>query len=220
MNTINVVATIIIDHYKLFTTQRGYGDFKDGWELPGGKVNKGETPEEALIREIQEELNVKVEITSYFKTIEYDYPTFHLSMRCYWCRIVEGSPTLIEAEDSKWLVIEQIDSVNWLPADRTIIEDIRSELIKQTQCGYTPREQTYEICKILTDHGYDVGPGLEEEDGDRLEYEVLGILEEIGMGKYDCSLYFSEENYNVYTCDYQRITYLDFLSKLKEVVQH
>ncbi|MBP3891849.1 MAG: (deoxy)nucleoside triphosphate pyrophosphohydrolase [Solobacterium sp.] len=218
METIHVVAALIVDHFRLFTTKRGYGDFKDGWEFPGGKVEEKETPEEALIREIQEELRIKVEITSYFKTIEYDYPTFHLSMRCYWCKIVEGDPVLLEATDSKWLPIEQIDSVDWLPADATIIEDIRDKLIKQTQCGIPTRTQTLEICKVLTDHGYDVGPGIEDEDGDQLEYEIFGIFEEIGMSSYDCSLYFSNENYNVYSHDYQRITYLEFLNKTREAV--
>ncbi|MBR2824961.1 MAG: (deoxy)nucleoside triphosphate pyrophosphohydrolase [Solobacterium sp.] len=128
MKTIHVVAALILDKGNLFATQRGYGDFKDGWEFPGGKIQEGETPEEALVREIKEELDIVIKINSYFTTINYDYPNFHLNMKCYWCSILEGSPTLLEAEDSKWLTLETIDSVNWLPADQTIIEEIKKIL--------------------------------------------------------------------------------------------
>lgn len=213
-----VVAAIIIDHYKTFTTKKEFGDFPDGWKFPSSILHDNENPEEVLKRTVLEKLHTEIEIHSFFQTIEYDYPSYHLSMDCYWCSLKQDSPLLLETEDSQWLVIEQIDSVAWLPAEATIIEDIRSALIAQTQCGFTPRQQTYEICKILTDHGYDVGPGLEYEDGDQLEYEIGGILVEIGMQGYDCSLYFADENYNVYTCNYVRITYLDFLKKLKESV--
>ena len=128
MKTIHVVAALILDKGNLFATQRGYGDFKDGWEFPGGKIQEGETPEEALVREIKEELDIVIKINSYFTTINYDYPNFHLNMKCYWCSILEGSPTLLEVEDSKWLTLETIDSVNWLPADQTIIEEIKKIL--------------------------------------------------------------------------------------------
>ena len=128
MKTINVVAAIIKDKDKVFATQRGYGEFKDGWEFPGGKVEEGETPEEALKREIEEELNTEIEVGNYLTTIEYDYPLFHLSMRCYWCKIIEGKPVLLEHEAAKWLTKEELDSVDWLPADLTIIELIKESL--------------------------------------------------------------------------------------------
>ena len=128
MKTVNVVAAIIRDGNKIFATQRGYGEFKDGWEFPGGKVEAGETPEEALKREIEEELNTEIEVGNYLTTIEYDYPLFHLSMRCYWCKIIEGKPVLLEHEAAKWLTKEELDSVDWLPADLTIIELIKESL--------------------------------------------------------------------------------------------
>ena len=128
MKTIQVVAAIIKDKDKIFATQRGYGEFKDGWEFPGGKVEEGETPEEALKREIEEELNTEIEVGDYLSTIEYDYPLFHLSMRCYWCKIIEGKPVLLEHEAAKWLTKEELDSVDWLPADLTIIELIKESL--------------------------------------------------------------------------------------------
>ena len=125
MKTVNVVAAIIRDGDRIFATQRGYGEFKDGWEFPGGKVEEGETPQEALKREIEEELETEIEVGDYLTTIEYDYPKFHLSMRCYWAKIVEGKPVLLEHEAAKWLTKETIDSVDWLPADVTIIEKVK-----------------------------------------------------------------------------------------------
>lgn len=125
MKTINVVAAIIRDGDRIFATQRGYGEFKDGWEFPGGKVEEGETPQEALKREIEEELETEIEVGDYLTTIEYDYPKFHLSMRCYWAKIIEGKPVLLEHEAAKWLTKEAIDSVEWLPADNTIIEKVK-----------------------------------------------------------------------------------------------
>ena len=106
-------------------TQRGYGEFKDGWEFPGGKVEKGETKEEALIREIKEELDTVIKVDSYLDTIEYDYPDFHLSMDCFVCSIVEGHLVLKEHEDSKWIKKEEIDTLNWLPADLVIIDKVK-----------------------------------------------------------------------------------------------
>ncbi len=129
MKTINVVAAIIRDGDRIFATQRGYGDFKDGWEFPGGKVEEGETPQEALKREIEEELKTEIEVGDYITTIEYDYPKFHLSMRCYWATIVEGKPVLLEHEAARWLTKDTINSVEWLPADMTIIEEIKKCLL-------------------------------------------------------------------------------------------
>ena len=128
MKTVNVVAAIIRDGDRIFATERGYGDFKDGWEFPGGKVEAGETPQQALKREIEEELNTEIEVGDYMTTVEYDYPKFHLSMKCYWARIVEGKPVLLEHEAARWLTKETLDTVSWLPADSTIIEEIKKHL--------------------------------------------------------------------------------------------
>lgn len=124
MKTINVVAAVIMKVGKVFATQRGYGEFKDGWEFPGGKVEAGESPEEALCREIREELEVEVNVGDLIDTIEYDYPAFHLSMKCYACTIAGGSPHLLEHEAARWLSADQLDSVAWLPADITLIPKI------------------------------------------------------------------------------------------------
>ena len=128
MKTIRVVAAVIRDKDKIFATARGYGEFKGGWEFPGGKIESGETPQEALAREIREELDTDIQVNELIDTIEYDYPAFHLSMDCFWCTIKEGSLTLKEAEAAKWLSKETIDSVNWLPADQGLIEKIKIEL--------------------------------------------------------------------------------------------
>ena len=128
MKTVNVVAAVIRDGDRIFATQRGYGEFKDGWEFPGGKVEAGETPQEALKREIEEELKTAIEVGDYLTTIEYDYPNFHLSMKCYWARIVEGKPVLLEHEAARWLTRDTLDTVAWLPADGTILEEIKTYL--------------------------------------------------------------------------------------------
>ena len=125
MKTIKVVAAVIKRNNKIFVTQRGYGEFKDGWEFPGGKVEKGETKEEALIREIKEELDTVIKVDSYLDTIEYDYPDFHLSMDCFICSVVEGNLVLKEHEDSKWIKKEEIDTLNWLPADLIILDKVK-----------------------------------------------------------------------------------------------
>lgn len=110
---------------KIFATQRGYGEFEGGWEFPGGKIEEGETPQQALEREIMEELDTKIEVGELIDVIEYDYPTFHLSMDCYWCNIVSGNLVLKEHEAAKWLSKEELDSVDWLPADVTLIEKLK-----------------------------------------------------------------------------------------------
>lgn len=124
---IKVVAAIIVDDGKIFATQRGYGDFKGGWEFPGGKIEVGETPEEALVREIKEELEIEIKVGELIDTIEYDYPKFHLSMDCFWAEIVSGDLVLKEHEAAKWLTKDELDSVDWLPADVTLVTKI-------TQC--------------------------------------------------------------------------------------
>ncbi|MBO4807548.1 MAG: (deoxy)nucleoside triphosphate pyrophosphohydrolase [Lachnospiraceae bacterium] len=128
MKTIRVVAAVIRDVSRIFATQRGYGEYKDGWEFPGGKIEEGETPQEALAREINEELDTKIEVGEYIDTIEYDYPNFHLSMDCFWCKILDGNLVLKEHEAAKWLDKNTIDDVDWLPADITIIDKIKKEM--------------------------------------------------------------------------------------------
>ena len=127
--TINVVAAVIRDGKRVFATARGYGEYKGWWEFPGGKVEPGESPEEALVREIREELDSEISVDEYINTIEYDYPEFHLSMRCYWCSLVSGDLVLKEAEDAMWLDVSSIDSVKWLPADITLIDEIKKKLL-------------------------------------------------------------------------------------------
>lgn len=128
MKTVKVVAAIIINNNKVFATQRGYGEFKDGWEFPGGKIEPGETSQEALVREIKEELDTEIEVKDYLKTVEYDYPEFHLSMDCFFCVIKSGELVLKEHEAAKWLTAETLDSVDWLPADKGLIEEIRNRI--------------------------------------------------------------------------------------------
>ncbi len=126
--TINVVAALIRDGKRVFATARGYGNYKGWWEFPGGKVEPGESPEDALVREIREELDSEISVDEYISTIEHDYPEFHLSMRCYWCSLISGDLVLKEAEDAKWLDVETIDSVKWLPADITLIDEIKKRM--------------------------------------------------------------------------------------------
>ena len=129
---IHVVAALILAEMqgvtKVFATQRGYGDFKDGWEFPGGKVEPDETPEQAIVREIREELATEIRVERYFDTIEYDYPEFHLSMDCFLCRIISGDLILKEHEAARWLSREELDTVDWLPADITIMDQVRELL--------------------------------------------------------------------------------------------
>ena len=124
MKTIEVVAAIIVKGKKVFATQRGYGEFKDGWEFPGGKIEQGESPEEALIREIREELDVDIRVGRLLETVEYDYPNFHLTMHCFICELLSEEIILKEHEDAKWLEEDELDSVDWLPADVSLIDKI------------------------------------------------------------------------------------------------
>ena len=126
MKHIEVVAAIIRKGDKIFATQRGYGDFKDWWEFPGGKMEVGETPEEALKREIREELSAEISVDEFLCTVEYDYPQFHLTMHCYLCSLIGEALHLNEHEAARWLTKEQLDSVKWLPADMKVIEEVRT----------------------------------------------------------------------------------------------
>ena len=129
MKTIRVVAAVIRKGDKIFATQRGYGELKGGWEFPGGKIEEGETPQEALKREIEEELDTEILVGELIDTIEYDYPTFHLSMDCFWCEIIEGRLVLKEHEAARWLDRKTIDDVEWLPADVTLVGKIKELLL-------------------------------------------------------------------------------------------
>ena len=127
MKQIEVVAAIIHDdNNRIFATQRGYGEFKDGWEFPGGKMESGETPEDALKREIWEELETRIVIERFVQTVEWDYPSFHLTMHCYWSHVESGALTLKEHEAARWLTKDELTSVNWLPADLQLLDAIRT----------------------------------------------------------------------------------------------
>ena len=135
LKTIRVVAAIIQDGDRIFATQRGYGTYKDGWEFPGGKIEPGETPEEALHREIMEELNTRIAVSKKLTTIEYDYPEFHLSMDCFLATVIEGDLVLKEHEAAKWLRKTELDTVNWLPADQTIIHLLKQLHSEGDECN-------------------------------------------------------------------------------------
>ena len=128
--TIEVVAAVIVKDGRLFATQRGYGEWKDWWEFPGGKIEPGEAPKDALKREIREELATEIEVGTLLSTVEYDYPKFHLIMHCYLCTIISGGLSLLEHEDARWLVMDEFDSVKWLPADKDVIEKLIAISVK------------------------------------------------------------------------------------------
>ncbi len=133
MKTVRVVAAVIKAQNDkgeeiIFSTERGYGDFKGGWEFPGGKIEEGETPQQALKREIMEELDTEISVGELLDTIEYDYPKFHLSMDCFWCSVVKGNLVLKEHEAAKWLKLSELNEVNWLPADKTLISKISESI--------------------------------------------------------------------------------------------
>ena len=136
MKTIHVAAAVILKDGKVYATQRGYGDYKDGWEFPGGKIELGETPAQALIREIREELDIGIAPEEKLCTVESDYPAFRLRMECFLCRMTEGMPVLKEHEAARWLDAETLDSVDWLPADRAVLPQIRRVLqVRQGKAG-------------------------------------------------------------------------------------
>ena len=132
MKTIKVVASVICDSLqtktRIFATARGYGEFKGMWEFPGGKIEPGETPQQALVREIKEELATTIKVGELIDTIEYDYPEFHLSMDCFWCEVVERDLVLLEAQEARWLTKNELDSVEWLPADLGLVEKLHKKI--------------------------------------------------------------------------------------------
>lgn len=128
LKTVQVVAALIINQDKVFATQRGYGEFKDGWEFPGGKIEPGETPEAAIKREIREELATDIRVEQPLTTVEYDYPTFHLSMECFICKVEKGDLTLLEHEAKKWLSFDELDAVDWLPADLMVLVELQKHM--------------------------------------------------------------------------------------------
>lgn len=128
---IEVVAAIILRDGRIFATQRGYGDWKDWWEFPGGKIEPGESTEDALKREIREELATEIEVDELLTTVEYDYPKFHITMHCYLCTIISGDLSLLEHEDARWLAIDELDCVKWLPADKDVIEKLSTSFAMQ-----------------------------------------------------------------------------------------
>lgn len=130
---IEVVAAIIVRDGRIFATQRGYGEWKDWWEFPGGKIEPGESTEDALKREIREELATEIEVDELLTTVEYDYPKFHLTMHCYLCTIISGDLSLLEHEDARWLALDELDCVKWLPADKDVIEKLSTTFAMQKE---------------------------------------------------------------------------------------
>jgi 8-oxo-dGTP diphosphatase len=149
LKTVRVVAALILNQDKVLATQRRYGEFKDGWEFPGGKIEPGETPEQAIKREIREELATDIRVEQPLTTVEYDYPTFHLSMECFICKVEQGNLTLLEHEAAKWLSYDELDSVDWLPADRIVVRELRKYLNKWRCKRKSPEAQRKKYLFLL-----------------------------------------------------------------------
>ncbi len=187
MKTIRVVAAIIKavnenNEPIIFATQRGYGDFKGGWEFPGGKIEEGETPHEALVREIKEELDTEIKVGELLETVEYDYPTFHLSMDCFWAEIVSGDLVLKEHEAAKWLTKETLDSVAWLPADQGLVEKIgerMGEVCLDSEAFLTIEWRKEDIFEAMKERGLE--PTIENCEAFLADKDVLRYLEEVSI---------------------------------------
>jgi len=155
MKTVKVVAAVICDDLnkknKVFATARGYGEYKGKWEFPGGKIEEGETPSQALKREIEEELDTEINVGDYICTVEYDYPSFHLSMDCFFCEVVKGQLVLKEAEEAKWLTKDTIDSVEWLPADAMVVEKIKGLMVILGGCASSQNNAAPEAVVKMTE---------------------------------------------------------------------
>ncbi|WP_296808887.1 (deoxy)nucleoside triphosphate pyrophosphohydrolase [uncultured Methanobrevibacter sp.] len=171
MKTLNVVAAIIHKDNKILATKRGYGEFINQWEFPGGKIEENETKEEALIREIKEELNVEIEITNFALDLEYQYPTFYLKMSCYDCTIKSGTPKLLEHNDARWLSKDELDDVNWIPADIAAVDYLKETMVDHLSMMEKMKKVDEEMQKC----GYDLDrlKELYENTDDRFERQLI-----------------------------------------------
>ncbi|WP_296862003.1 (deoxy)nucleoside triphosphate pyrophosphohydrolase [uncultured Methanobrevibacter sp.] len=171
MKTLNVVAAIIHKDNKILATKRGYGEFINQWEFPGGKIEENETKEEALIREIKEELNVEIEITNFALDLEYQYPTFYLKMSCYDCIIKKGTPKLLEHNDARWLSKDELDDVNWIPADIAAVDYLKETMVDHLSMMEKMKKVDEEMQKC----GYDLDrlKELYENTDDRFERQLI-----------------------------------------------
>ena len=171
MKTLNVVAAIIHKDNKILATKRGYGEFINQWEFPGGKIEENETKEDALIREIKEELNVDIKITNFALDLEYQYPTFYLKMSCYDCIIKSGTPKLLEHNDARWLSKDELDDVNWIPADIAVVDYLKETMVDHLSMMEKMKKVDEEMQKC----GYDLDKLIElyENTDDRFEKQLI-----------------------------------------------
>ena len=193
MKTKHVVAAIIREGDHIFATQRGDGDFKGGWEFPGGKVAPGETAREALVREIKEELDTEISVGRLFDVVEYDYPAFHLSMECYFCSVIRGQLQLKEHMDARWLSRDEIDSVSWLPGDLKLIDRLKKE-------GFALRNLIFDVGNVLLQYRWKdvfLGYGLSERESIRIGEEMFSAP--IWTDKFDRGIWGPEQMVEAYT---------------------
>lgn len=201
MKTVRVVAAVIKENNRIFATARGYGDCKGMWEFPGGKIEPGETPQDALHREIREELTAEITVGELIRTIEYDYPTFHLSMDCFWCTVRSGELTLLEADDGKWLTKDELYSVKWLPADFELIEQIKAELDNKYE---NLEDKTLDYYNKNAKAFFDETQSVDLHDTQDLFLSYLSqgsSILDFGCGSGRDSKYFLEKGYHVVATD-------------------